>query len=209
MIADLRLVDEHEEHHHGDCQAPLPCLKRWKRPYARARAVARAEIAIGDVRDVADDTYVRNAVDEDGEDRDRQRHALRWQIIDIALGPEPQLPAKHHQSEDDRLDREDRDEDLEKARYVARQISRRRTKRGYGAEEVQSAARGLSRPKGSSGEDAEGNAQADHSELPVKKSEVGFRLESSVLERENFAIVASKMASMRQAGKAVPSASEF
>ena len=71
--ADLGLIDQHEENDHRDGDAPLQCRIRAKRPDARPSGLIGIEVLVGDPHDLADGIELRHRIDEDREDRDRQR----------------------------------------------------------------------------------------------------------------------------------------
>ena len=113
--ADLGLVQQHEKHHHGGGDGPLAGGEAGGWPDARLRDLIGLEIAVGDAHDLPHGGPMCGGVDQDGEDRDRQRQRVGRQIGFVDR-PQPGPAGQHRETGQDGLGGEDPDENLEEAR---------------------------------------------------------------------------------------------
>ncbi len=127
---DLGLIDEDEknDHRHGD--ASLRRAIGRKRPDAGARGLTGVEVTVGDARDLSDRRKLRHHIDQNREDRDGERQRLRRPLLPKSARPESCARSDDGNPEHQRFDREDADENLEKARYAGRAVGRNRADEG-------------------------------------------------------------------------------
>ena len=124
---DLGLVDQDQEGDHGAGEAVFRGAEGRQGPNMRHRRFVGFEKTVGDAGHRADDRHMRNRIDEDGEEADRDRQALRQHVFLQRRRPKAELAQEHADSKQNELDRKDSDEDFEKARDRLRSIGRKST----------------------------------------------------------------------------------